>query len=66
MSNKEFLEAAEKIAYTLQPRWKFWLARMFGTPEFSVDHSGTDYTVVIESRLFRGTLYVIKYRYIKH
>lgn len=40
-----------------EPRWKFWLARIFGRRMIGLDHHTYGYTVVI-SYNFRDKMYV--------
>jgi hypothetical protein len=52
--------------HSLEPRWKFWLARLFGKRQLGLDHIAEDRTVfVIEGKYWRGRLYILKYHALK-
>lgn len=50
--------------HVFQPRWKFWMARMFGKKVMAADHIKDNEAVVIEGREWRGHLYIIKYHHV--
>ncbi len=53
------------MPHTFQPRWKFWMARIFGKRIIACDHITGKVACIIEGRQWRGHLYIIKYQMVK-
>jgi hypothetical protein len=55
---------AMSMPHSREPRWKFWMARIFGKKTIACDHISGNEAYIIEGRTWRGQLYILKYHHV--